>query len=73
MELGKLNGAVNSAGVINETIGKPESGIEVLNQNEWDFCIGINLTGIMQCCGLKYCCLRMMAVPLLMQQAHWVL
>jgi len=49
MELGKLNGAVNFAGVVNKTMGKPEGGIEVLDQDEWDFCIGINLTGVMQC------------------------
>ena len=49
MELGKLNGAVNFAGVTNKTMGKLEDGIEVLDQDEWDFCIRINLTGVMQC------------------------
>jgi len=49
MELGKLNGAVNFAGVTNKTMGKPEGGIEVMDQDEWDFCIRINLTGVMQC------------------------
>jgi len=70
MELGKVNGAVNFAGVINKTMGKPEGETEVLDHDEWDFCIGINLTGVMQCCGLRYRSLQMMAVPLLMQQAR---
>lgn len=70
IELRKLNSAVNLAGVINKTIGKPEGGIEVLDQGEWGFYIGINLTGVMQYCGLKYRSLQIMAVPLLMQQAH---
>lgn len=52
MELGKLNGADNFAGVVNKTMGKPEGGIEVLGQDEWDFCIGINLTGVIQWAGI---------------------
>ncbi|KAF2493488.1 oxidoreductase [Lophium mytilinum] len=48
-ELGPLHGAVNFAGVINKNMGRPEGSIEQLAQDEWDFCIGINLTGVFQC------------------------
>jgi len=49
MELGKLNGAVNFARVTNKSMGRQEGVIEVLDQDVWDFCIRINLTGVMQC------------------------
>ncbi|KAF2812477.1 oxidoreductase [Mytilinidion resinicola] len=48
-ELGPLHGAVNFAGVINKTMGRPEGSIEQLAQEEWDFCIGVNLTGVFHC------------------------
>ena len=46
-ELGTLDGAANLAGVINKSLGTKnvvETGVE-----EWEFVIGVNLTGVMFC------------------------
>lgn len=46
-KLGKLDGAANIAGVIPKTIGV--GGIAEMTVEEWDFVIGVNLTGVMHC------------------------
>jgi len=43
----RLDGAANLAGVIGKSIGI--AGIAELDENEWDFIIGVNLTGVMHC------------------------
>lgn len=42
-----LDGAANLAGVIGKSIGI--GGIADIEENEWDFIIGVNLTGVMHC------------------------
>ena len=44
---GKLDGAANIAGVIPKSIGL--GGIAEIEAEEWDFIIGVNLTGVMHC------------------------
>ncbi|KAF2713315.1 ABA4 protein [Pleomassaria siparia CBS 279.74] len=44
---GKLDGAANIAGVIPKNIGV--GGIAEMEVEEWDFVIGVNLTGVMHC------------------------
>lgn len=44
---GKLDGAANLAGVIGKSIG--QVGIQDTDQDEWDFLIGVNLTGVFHC------------------------
>ena len=44
---GKLDGAANIAGVIPKSIGI--GGIAELEDDEWNFIIGVNLTGVMNC------------------------
>ncbi|KAJ4369564.1 hypothetical protein N0V83_005326 [Neocucurbitaria cava] len=46
-KFGKLDGAANIAGVIPKTIGV--GGIAELEAEEWNFVIGVNLTGVMHC------------------------
>ena len=46
-KFGKLDGAANLAGVIPKSIGV--GGIAEQDQAEWDFVIGVNLTGVMHC------------------------
>ncbi|CAO2648202.1 Nn.00g074690.m01.CDS01 [Neocucurbitaria sp. VM-36] len=46
-KFGKLDGAANIAGVIPKTIGV--GGIAELEAEEWNFIIGVNLTGVMHC------------------------
>lgn len=46
-KLGKLHGCANFAGVINKGLGI--DGIEDTNLDEWDFVLGVNLTGLMLC------------------------
>ncbi|KAH6673090.1 3-oxoacyl-reductase [Halenospora varia] len=43
----RLDGAANLAGVIGKSIGI--GGIADIEENEWDFIIGVNLTGVMHC------------------------
>ena len=44
---GRLDGAANLAGVIGKSIGI--SGIADTDEDEWDFIIAVNLTGVMHC------------------------
>lgn len=44
---GKLDGAANLAGVIPKSIGK--KGVGEQDFEEWDFVLGVNLTGVMHC------------------------
>lgn len=44
---GKLDGAANIAGVIPKNIG--QGGIAEVEDEEWAFIIGVNLTGVMHC------------------------
>ncbi|KAI9813142.1 MAG: hypothetical protein M1827_004363 [Pycnora praestabilis] len=46
-EYGKLDGACNFAGVIGKSIGK--KGIKDLDDQEWDFVLGVNMTGVFYC------------------------
>jgi NAD(P)-dependent dehydrogenase (short-subunit alcohol dehydrogenase family) len=46
-QFGRLDGAANLAGVIGKSIGV--KGIKDLEEDEWDFIIGVNLTGVMHC------------------------
>jgi NAD(P)-dependent dehydrogenase (short-subunit alcohol dehydrogenase family) len=46
-QYGRLDGAVNLAGVIGKSIGI--LGVKDIDQEEWDFILGINLTGVMNC------------------------
>lgn len=46
-KFGKLDGAANIAGVIPKSIGV--GGIAEMDAEEWDFVIGVNLTGVMHC------------------------
>ncbi|OAL43631.1 NAD(P)-binding protein [Pyrenochaeta sp. DS3sAY3a] len=46
-KFGKLDGAANIAGVIPKNIG--QGGIAEVEDEEWDFIIGVNLTGVMHC------------------------
>lgn len=45
--LGHLDGAANLAGVIGKSIGV--KNIAEQDEEEWDFVIGVNLTGVMHC------------------------
>ena len=44
---GKLNGAANLAGVVGKNIGI--TGVEDIDDDDWHFIIGVNLTGVMYC------------------------
>jgi len=46
-KLGRLDGAANLAGVIPKSIGL--SGIAEQDLSDWDFVLGVNLTGVMHC------------------------
>jgi NAD(P)-dependent dehydrogenase (short-subunit alcohol dehydrogenase family) len=46
-KFGRLDGAANLAGVIGKSIGI--SGIADTDEDEWNFIIGVNLTGVMHC------------------------
>jgi len=47
---GRLDGAVNMAGVIGRGIGS--KGVVDLDLEEWEYVLGVNLRGVMVC--LKY-------------------
>ena len=44
---GKLDGAVNLAGVIGKQIGKAD--VEDIDDDDWDFVLGVNLKGVLNC------------------------
>lgn len=46
-QFGKLDGAANIAGVIPKSIGL--GGIAQMEEDDWNFVIGVNLTGVMHC------------------------
>lgn len=46
-KFGRLNGAANLAGVIGKSIG--QVGIQDTEEEEWDFLIAVNLTGVFHC------------------------
>jgi NAD(P)-dependent dehydrogenase (short-subunit alcohol dehydrogenase family) len=46
-EFGRLDGAANLAGIVGKTHGK--NGIIDQDEDEWNFIIGVNLTGMMHC------------------------
>jgi NAD(P)-dependent dehydrogenase (short-subunit alcohol dehydrogenase family) len=46
-KFGRLDGAANLAGVIGKSIGL--KGIAEQDEEEWDFVLGVNLTGVMHC------------------------
>jgi NAD(P)-dependent dehydrogenase (short-subunit alcohol dehydrogenase family) len=46
-KFGCLDGAANLAGVIGKSIGT--KGIQDTEEEEWDFIIGVNLTGVFHC------------------------
>ncbi|PGH20756.1 hypothetical protein AJ80_03516 [Polytolypa hystricis UAMH7299] len=46
-KFGKLDGAANLAGVVGKSIGL--GGIADTDEDEWDFIIAVNLTGLMHC------------------------
>lgn len=47
VRFGKLDGSANIAGVIPKNIGL--GGIADMEEDDWDFVIGVNLTGVMHC------------------------
>ena len=47
VQFGKLDGAANIAGVIPKSIGV--GGVAEMEAEEWEFIIGVNLTGVMHC------------------------
>jgi NAD(P)-dependent dehydrogenase (short-subunit alcohol dehydrogenase family) len=44
---GRLDGAANLAGVIGKNLGK--TGITETDEDDWNFVLGVNLTGLMHC------------------------
>jgi NAD(P)-dependent dehydrogenase (short-subunit alcohol dehydrogenase family) len=47
---GRLDGALNLAGVIGKSLGNPVTGgVKDLTDDEWEFVVGINLTGVFNC------------------------
>ena len=44
---GKLDGAVNLAGVIGRQIGA--ANIEEIEDDDWEFVLGVNLGGVLNC------------------------
>lgn len=46
---GRLDGAADLAGVIPPSVGTPGAAVESMDGKEWDFVIGVNLTGVMHC------------------------
>jgi NAD(P)-dependent dehydrogenase (short-subunit alcohol dehydrogenase family) len=46
-EHGKIDGAVNLAGVVGKQIGV--ANVEDINDEEWDFIMGVNTTGVLIC------------------------
>lgn len=46
-KFGRLSGAANLAGVVGKSIGV--GGVKDLDEEEWEFIIGVNLTGVMHC------------------------
>ena len=46
-KFGRLDGAANLAGVIGKSIGI--LGVADTDEDEWNFIIGVNLTGVMHC------------------------
>jgi NAD(P)-dependent dehydrogenase (short-subunit alcohol dehydrogenase family) len=44
---GRLDGAANLAGVIGKNLGK--TGITETEEDDWNFVLGVNLTGLMHC------------------------
>ncbi|KAG9258497.1 ABA4 protein [Emericellopsis atlantica] len=55
---GRLDGAANIAGIVPRSIGSDAGLVENISPDEWDSCLGVNLTGVMHC--MKYQ-LRVMA------------
>ncbi|KAI6782609.1 uncharacterized protein J7T54_003621 [Emericellopsis cladophorae] len=49
---GRLDGAANIAGIVPRSIGSDAGLMENTSPDEWDSCLGVNLTGVMHC--MKY-------------------
>lgn len=46
---GRLDGAANIAGVVPKSIASEGGMVQNIDSEEWDFCLAINLTGVMHC------------------------
>lgn len=46
---GPLDGAVNLAGILPKSTGKPEASVEGCENDVWHLSLAINLTGVMHC------------------------
>lgn len=46
---GRLDGAANIAGVVPKSIASDAGLVENIDSEEWDFCLAVNLTGVMHC------------------------
>lgn len=49
---GRLDGAANIAGVVPKSIASEAGLVENIDFGEWEFCMGVNTTGVMHC--MKY-------------------
>ena len=46
---GRLDGAANIAGIVPKSIASDAGLVENIDSGEWDFCMAVNLTGVMHC------------------------
>lgn len=46
---GRLDGAANIAGIVPRSIASDAGLVENIDAGEWDFCMAVNLTGVMHC------------------------
>lgn len=46
---GRLDGAANIAGIVPKSIASEGGLVENIDSEEWDFCMAVNLTGVMHC------------------------
>lgn len=49
---GRLDGAANIAGVVPKSIASDAGLVENIDFGEWEFCMAVNMTGVMHC--MKY-------------------
>lgn len=46
---GRLDAAANIAGIVPKSIASDAGLVENIDSGEWDFCMAVNLTGVMHC------------------------